>query len=103
MTWELALEAVPTPIPADIADAADALLTELERAPHILGAVTFANLEAGTVGARFDVEAPAFLEAVGAGLLAFVTATRAIGITDLSIQRAQAELVHEDVPILIDR
>lgn len=103
MTWELALEAVPTPMPGDVADAADALLAELEHMPHIAGAVTFANLARGTMGARFDVAAPAFEEAIRTGVLAFLDATRTIGITTLAIQRAQAEIVHEDLSTLIDR
>ncbi|HUZ01139.1 MAG TPA: hypothetical protein VMU89_12380 [Thermomicrobiaceae bacterium] len=99
MTWELALEALPTPAPHDVADAADALLTALEHSPSILGAVTFADRAAGTLGARFDLEAPAVEDAIRAGVLAFVNATRTIGITALAIQRAQAEIVHDPAPV----
>lgn len=96
MDWVLTLEAMPgSPSPA-VAHALDDLLSALERIPGVGGPVTFADPRNGTLGARFDVEAPAVEDALAAGLRVFAGASRTAGITAPVILRAEIAVADHD-------
>jgi hypothetical protein len=90
MYWTVDLNARLLSTAATLDETVEKVLCALLERPTVLGPVSYANVSEGSVGARFDLEAPDFEAAIATGLELFTEALDAAGVGAVQIIHGQA-------------
>lgn len=95
MIWEMRISAFPKKPVSDLPDLLDGLLETLEASPSVLGAATFGDRRSGEIGARYDLEAEHFEQAMNVGAAIFNRAIRDLRIPSVTVQHVEVTAERE--------